>query len=122
MVSQKKTMVIGASLKPWRYAHKAVAALEQHGHPVIAIGLREGKIGNVPVLTGPPEGEIIDTVTLYVGAGRQEGFYEYLMRIHPRRVIFNPGTENDELAGKLTGMGIDVIEACTLVMLATGQY
>ncbi|MFZ5430660.1 MAG: CoA-binding protein [Bacteroidota bacterium] len=116
------TMVIGASLKPWRYAYKAVRALKQNGYPVVAIGLREGFIDDVPVQKDLPEGVKIDTVTLYVGAGRQNPYYDYLMRIGPRRVIFNPGAENDELAGMLSAKGIETLEACTLVMLSTKQY
>jgi hypothetical protein len=116
------TLVIGASLKPWRYAHKAVQALIHNGYQVIAIGLREGFIGEVPVQKELPEGIKIDTVTLYLGAGRQNAYYDYLIRLSPRRVIFNPGAENDELAGMLSAKGIETLEACTLVMLSTKQY
>ena len=116
------TLVIGASLKPWRYAYKAVEALRRSGYPVIAIGLREGYIGDVPVSREMPLDRTVDTVTLYVGAERQVAYYDYLAKLRPGRVIFNPGAENDELAVKMSEMGVEVIEACTLVMLATGQY
>jgi len=116
------TMVIGASLKPWRYSHKAVVALNRHGHRVIAIGLREGFIEDIPVVKELPLDADVDTVTMYIGAPRQSEYADYLVSIKPRRVIFNPGAENSELAEKLAENGVEVLEACTLVMLATGQY
>jgi uncharacterized protein len=100
----------------------AVKALKRHGHPVIAIGLREGEIESIPIIRTPPQDIDIDTVTLYVGAERQSVFYEYLTGLKPRRVIFNPGAENDELAGQLSRQNVEVLEACTLVMLSTGQF
>ena len=115
-------MVIGASLKPWRYSHMAVKALKKHGVPVIAVGLREGEIDNIPVVRELPLNIDIHTVTMYVGAGRQPEFYDYLVRLRPGRVIFNPGAENDELAEMLSRQNIEILEACTLVMLSTGQY
>lgn len=116
------TLVIGASLKPWRYSHKAIKALQQHKHNVIAIGLREGSIDDVLISRDLPVGKNIDTVTMYIGAARQKPYYDYLVNLKPGRVIFNPGAENDELSEMLLVNKIEVIEACTLVMLATGQY
>lgn len=116
------TLVFGASTKPWRYSYKAIKALRYHKHNVVAISLREGKIDDVFITRDLPEGIIIDTVTLYIGAARQMPYYDYLITLNPRRVIFNPGAENDELAEKLSANGVEVIEACTLVMLAHGQY
>ncbi len=116
------SMVIGASLKPWRYSHKAVLALRRQGQRVIAIGLRDGYIDDVKVERELPADVDIDTVTFYLSAERQSAYYEYLMNSKPRRVIFNPGTENPCLANKLSAMGVETLEACTLVMLSAGQY
>lgn len=117
-----KTLVIGASEKPERYAHQAVLALVAHGDEVRAIGLREGFIGNVRIETGQPEIENVDTVTLYVGPERQADLIDYIIRLNPRRVIFNPGTENPGFQQRLRWASIESVEACTLVMLRTGQW
>ncbi len=119
---ENTTLVIGASLKPWRYSHKAIKALLQHKHNVIAIGLREGRIGDVLISRDIPVVNNIDTVTMYIGAARQKPYYDYLVNLKPRRIIFNPGAENDELAEILSANEIEVLEACTLVMLANEQY
>lgn len=119
---QRTTLVLGASLKPWKYSHKAVKALRKHGHPVIAIGLMAGYIDDVPVVRELPSEMEIATVTLYIGAGRQSEYYDYLLQLNPGRVIFNPGSENNELAGMLAERGIQVLEDCTFVMLGTGKY
>jgi uncharacterized protein len=118
----KTTLVIGASTKPWRYSYKAIKALRHHKHNVVAIGLREGKIDDVVISRELPEGKNIDTVTMYIGAARQKPYYDFLVSMNPRRVIFNPGAENRELSDMLSKNGIEVIEECTLIMLATGQY
>lgn len=117
-----KTLVVGASEKPERYANMAVRMLREHGHEVVAIGLREGSIGDVAIQTGKPQLEGIDTVTLYVGPQRQEPFMDYVAGLKPRRVIFNPGTENQVFQAKLSEAGIEPVEACTLVMLRTSQW
>jgi predicted CoA-binding protein len=117
-----KTLVIGASEKPERYANMAVKLLREYKHEVLAIGLQEGAIDDVPIQTGQPAFEDVDTVTLYVGPQRQDPFFDYLIGLKPRRVIFNPGTENPVLQEKLSHNGIEPIEACTLVMLRTGQW
>jgi uncharacterized protein len=118
----RETLVIGASTKPWRYSYKAVKALRLHNHNVVAIGLREGKIDDVVIVRGLPEGKDIETVTMYIGAARQKPYYDFLISLNPRRVIFNPGAENQELSDLLSENGIEVIQDCTLIMLATGQY
>lgn len=117
-----KTLVVGASEKTERYSNKAVRMLREYSHEVVAIGLREGTIDDVPILTGRPVLEGIDTVTLYVGPQRQDDLIDYVVTMKPRRVIFNPGTENTVFQEKLTAAGIEPIEACTLVMLRTGQW
>lgn len=117
-----KTLVIGASEKPERYAHQAVRELVAHGEDVVAIGVREGQIGEIPIRKGQPAIEGLDTVTLYVGPSRQEDLVDYVVSLKPRRVIFNPGTENPAFAQRLRDAGIEPVEACTLVMLHTGQW
>lgn len=115
-------MVLGASERPQRYAHMAVRRLVAHGHPVIAIGRRTGAIGDVPIRTDWPAGTAVDTVTLYLNAAHQEEWMQRIMQAGPRRIIFNPGAEHPGLAEKATKAGIEVIEGCTLVMLAAGTY
>lgn len=117
-----KTLVLGASEHPDRYSYLAVQRLRAHGYPVVALGNRAGQIGETPIMTEKQALEDIDTVTLYLNPRRQEEYYDYILSLHPRRIIFNPGTENDELMEKAAARGIDVQEACTLVMLASGQY
>jgi predicted CoA-binding protein len=118
----KKSVVLGASENPSRYSYLAVERLRAMGHPVIAIGKKEGKIGETPIITGHPKLDGVDTITLYLNPQLQVAEYDYILGIHPRRVIFNPGTENDELMQLLQEKGIEGVEACTLVMLGTGQY
>ncbi len=118
----KKTLVIGASENPERYSCKAINALVQHGHEVTALGLRAGNVAGIPFEVEKKLFESIDTVTLYVGPKNQPEYYDYIIGLKPRRVIFNPGTENPEFIEKLEAAGIYPEIACTLVLLATGQY
>jgi predicted CoA-binding protein len=118
----KKTIVLGASENPSRYSYLAVQKLTKYNHPVIAIGRKNGMIGEMPIITEHPQVKDIDTVSLYLNPQLQKEYYDYILSIHPKRIIFNPGTENDELAELAAKNGIQAIEACTLVMLGTGQY
>ncbi|WP_298410995.1 CoA-binding protein [Hydrotalea sp.] len=118
----KKTVVIGASSNPERYSYLAVDRLTQHEHPVIAIGSRAGQIGSVPIITTHPAENDIDTVTLYVNPSIQTTLYDYIFSLHPKRIIFNPGTENPELCKLAKEKGIQCVKACTLVLLSTHQY
>lgn len=118
----KRTLVIGASEKPERYSFKAIRALRSHGHDVVALAPRPGKVEDVDFETEAKTFEGIDTVTLYVGPQNQQQYMEYVVKLKPRRVIFNPGTENDAFAEKLDEAGIRPETACTLVLLSTGQY
>jgi predicted CoA-binding protein len=118
----KKTVVLGASDNPSRYSFLAVERLREKGHPVVAVGKREGKINDTLILTGEPLVNDVDTVTLYLNPVLQVAAYDYILGLKPRRVIFNPGTENDELEEILRSKGIESVEACTLVMLAAGMY
>ncbi|MDX9882017.1 MAG: CoA-binding protein [Prolixibacteraceae bacterium] len=118
----ERTLVIGASENPERYSNKAVRLLRNHGHEVLAIGAREGYISDVRIETEQVRFENIDTVTMYVGPRNQSDYYKYVASLRPRRVIFNPGTENPEFERELEDSGIEVQEACTLVLLSTGQF
>ena len=120
---KKRTLILGASSNPERYAYKATAMLAEHNHPVFPVGLRQGKIKNHQILVDTPIIKDIDTVTLYVGAKNQPMYYDYIInQIQPKRIIFNPGTENSELEKLATQKGIESEIACTLVLLSTNQY
>jgi len=118
----KKTLVLGASSNPERYANQAVKRLRLHGHQVIAVGNREGQIADVPVSRVWPEKDTVNTLTLYLNPGNQVAYYDRIIALHPERIIFNPGTENEELQTLANKHGIETVEACTLVLLSTGQY
>ncbi len=118
----KKTLVLGASLNPARYSNLAINRLVVHGHKVEAIGLRAGEVANVLISREKENFESIDTVTLYLNPKRQEPFYDYIISLEPKRVIFNPGTENLELYVLLQKNDIEYEVACTLVLLGTDQY
>ncbi|HEY1030662.1 MAG TPA: CoA-binding protein [Flavipsychrobacter sp.] len=118
----KKTVVLGASENPSRYSYLATTRLRAHNHPVVAIGNREGMIDDTPITKEHPAMDDVDTVTLYLNPTNQKPYYDYILSLKPKRVIFNPGTENPELERMIEGQGGDAIEACTLVMLSTGQY
>ena len=118
----KKTLVIGASENPERYAYKAVKSLLGKGHEVIAEGLRIGKIDDVNISNEKKFYEEVDTITLYVGPKNQPSWYDYIISLQPKRIIFNPGTENEELINLAKENNIHTEEACTLVMLSIGNY
>ena len=118
----KKTLVIGASIKPERYSNQAIRLLRRHDHPVEAIGLRNGQVADVDLKTGLPELNNIHTITMYVSPPRQPQYYDYLLKLKPKRIIFNPGTENNEFVELLQRQDIEIIEHCTLVMLNTGLF
>ena len=117
-----KTLVLGASTNPARYSFLAVNSLIDHGHEVIPVGLKKGSINGFEILNGKPELTDIDTVTLYLNAANQADWYDYILNLHPRRIIFNPGTENNELDNLAQDNGIQTVIACTLVMLSTGVF
>jgi predicted CoA-binding protein len=118
----KKTVVIGATSNPDRYGYKATRALQNKQHEAIPVGIKEGEINGVKILLGKPEIKDVDTVTLYVGPRHQAEWFDYVIGLHPKRVIFNPGTENLEFENLLNKNNIEAIEACTLVMLSIGNY
>ena len=119
---KKTTLVIGASTNPSRYSFLAINRLREHDHPVHALGLKTGRVGDVDIFTEHKFLLDIHTVTLYVGPSHQEKIRDYVISLKPHRVIFNPGTEDELFQSMLKKAGIPFEEACTLVMLGTGQY
>lgn len=122
MQTNKKTLVFGASLNPSRYSNLAMNTLVVHQHEIVAFGLREGEVAGIKIDKELMPYTDIDTVTLYMNATRQAPFYGYLVNLKPKRVIFNPGTENPEFFKVLKEAQIEFEMACTLVMLGTNQY
>lgn len=118
----KKTVVLGASENPSRYSYLAIQSLRRHGHPVVAIGRKVGMVNDVPLTKEKEPASEVDTVTLYLNPTHQQEYYDYIVSLQPKRIIFNPGTENDELFRIARQNGIQPMEACTLVLLSTGQY
>ena len=118
----KKTVVLGASPNPARYSYLAVRKLQNHQHEVVAIGKRKGKIGDVEINTGHIPVADVHTITLYLNPQNQQEYYDYILDLQPARIIFNPGTENDELEKRALEKGIEPVQGCTLVMLGSGMY
>ncbi|QEC54103.1 hypothetical protein EDD80_101663 [Anseongella ginsenosidimutans] len=120
--SKIKTLVLGATANPGRYAFLAVSRLLAHGHPVVAVGRRAGEAAGVPILNAFPSDKDIHTVTMYLNAANQKMYHDQILAAKPKRIIFNPGAENPVLKNLALSMGIAVEEGCTLVMLSTGSY
>jgi len=118
----KRTLIIGSSTKSYRYSYLAAQKLVAYGHPIFMLGLRKGNVLGHEIHTEKVSWENVNTVTLYINPSRQPEYYDYIVSLSPKRVIFNPGTENPEFANILLSKNIIPIEACTLVMLSTGQY
>jgi len=120
---EKTTMVLGASPNPERYSFRAVRTLQCRNIPVIAIGFRDYDKDNLTIRKGKPEdiGQI-HTVTLYMNARNQEDYYDYILSLNPKRIIFNPGTTNPEFAAIARDKGIEVVDDCMLVMLQCGKF
>lgn len=118
----KKTLVLGATPDPGRYAHLAANRLVRYGHPIVNVGKKTGEAAGVKIEKPGDIHSDIDTITMYVGTRNQESLYDYILGTHPKRIIFNPGTENDELEALAEERGIECVQGCTLVMLSTGQY
>jgi predicted CoA-binding protein len=119
---KNKTLVLGASENPERYSNRAILKLKSKGEEVLAIGNRPGNVGGVDIATMQIKTDDVETVTLYLNPTNQKPYYDYILSLKPKRIIFNPGTENDELERMAAREGINVLESCTLVMLSTGQY
>ncbi|WP_192820893.1 CoA-binding protein [Rufibacter sp. LB8] len=118
----KKTVVVGASDNPGRYSYKAVHQLKRSGHEVVPVGIKKGEVAGLPIQYDKAMVEDVDTVTLYVGPQNQPSWYDYILSLKPKRIIFNPGTENYEFEKKAQEQNIETLHACTLVMLSVGQY
>jgi predicted CoA-binding protein len=118
----KRTLVVGASPKADRYSFIATNMLAEYGHHVYPFGMRAGNINEHMIETNWPHGEVFDTVTLYLNPSNQVPYQEQILALKPKRVVFNPGTENPVFEAQLRDAGIEAIEACTLVLLRTQQY
>lgn len=118
----KKTLVLGASSNPVRYAYKAIKMLQRYNHPVIAVGKKQDEVDGIKIEKEQTDFEGVDTITLYLNPMNQREYYDYIVSLKPKRVIFNPGTENPELYTILKKENIDIEVGCTLVMLSINQY
>lgn len=118
----KNTLIIGATPNPTRYAYRAAQMLTAKGHTIINIGIKQGEVAGVKIEKPDQPYTDIDTVTLYIGPDLQPSYYDYIIDTKPKRVIFNPGTENSTFQKMLNLHNIEPIEACTLVLLSIGQY
>lgn len=115
--------MLGASPNPDRYANKAVRSLQKRNIPLVAIGRKEAEIEGIQIRTGKPSdiGEI-HTVALYMNSELQKEYYDYILKLNPKRIIFNPGTHNRELADLARGLNIEIVEDCMLIMLNNDRY
>jgi len=118
----KLTLIIGASENPNRYSFLAAKKLKAKGYPVLLLGRRKGNVAGEEIFIQPIDWDDVDTVTLYINPRIQTAYYDYIVSLKPKRVIFNPGTENHEFENILIAKNIVPVVACTLVMLTTGQY
>ncbi len=121
-LKSKKTLVLGASDNPERYSYLAVNRLRSHSHPVVAIGRKITRVSDVEVDIEKKPYTGVDTVSVYLNPTNQKEYYGYILSLHPQRIIFNPGAENPEWSDLAKANGIQPVEACTLVLLSTGQY
>ena len=122
MNEKKKTLVLGASDNPSRYSYLAIKRLRMHDHPVIAIGRKHTMVDDIEIIKEKKQFDDVDTVTLYLNPRNQQQYYDYIISLKPKRIIFNPGAENEELSDLAKENNIQPLEACTLVLLSTGQY
>jgi predicted CoA-binding protein len=118
----KKTVVLGATPDSSRFAYKAAKMLLEYGIEMVPVGIKKGTVFGHPILNDNPIIEEVDTVTLYVGPQNQVNLYDYIISLKPKRIIFNPGTENDELISRAKQNNIESVIGCTLVMLSVGTY
>lgn len=122
LMNQKRTLILGATTKPAKYAFTAASMLTEKGHEIVPVGVRKGEVMGQQIITHRDIQPEIDTITLYINPQRQVEWYDYILQTAPKRIIFNPGTENPELANLAQDRGIEVRYACTLVMLTLGDY
>ncbi len=121
-MSLKHTLILGASPNPERYSFLAAKSLSSHNHTITMVGKKDGIVCNLPILHSIPQNLEIDTVTVYLSAKNQIAYYSDIIQLKPKRIIFNPGAENPELEKLAIENGIEVENACTLVLLSIGQY
>ncbi len=121
-MADKKTLILGATSNEGRYANLVANRLVSHGHSIVNVGLKAGEAAGIPIEKPQTIHTDIDTITLYVGPQHQEELYDYILDTHPKRIIFNPGTENSELRRMANQKGIKTEYACTLVLLSIGEY
>lgn len=123
-MQKKKTVIVGASSNSGRYAQIAARMLKEYDHPIIPLGLREGEVLGETILDikKKPDLREVDTITLYVSPKHQLGWYDYLLSLNPKRIIFNPGTENPDFMEMAKAKDIEAVTGCTLVMLRSNQY
>lgn len=120
---EKRTLVLGASPKPHRFAYKAIRSLQRREIPLIAIGRKDVDLDGILIRTGKPKDiDQVHTVALYLNAENQREYYDYILDLKPVRIIFNPGTSNPELAEMALDRGIEIVDDCLLVMLNTGRF
>ena len=122
-MESKRTLVLGATPNTSRVAYAAMGRLQNAGHGFVPVGIKRGEVFGKTIINdkGTQVGEI-DTITLYIGARHQPEWYDYILNLKPKRIIFNPGTENPELKAKAQEQGIETLNSCTLVMLSMGNY
>lgn len=118
----KKTLILGATTNQGRYAYLAANKLKAHGHDIINIGIKSGEVAGVKIERAGEVYPNVDTITLYIGSQRQPEYYDYIIKTSPKRIIFNPGTDNPELESLASKNNIETLHACTLVLLSIGQY
>ena len=121
-MADKKTLILGATPDASRYAYMAANRLVGKGHSIVNVGIKSGEVAGVPIEKPEIIHDDIDTITLYVGPQNQPALYDYIINTHPKRIIFNPGTENSDLRRMANEKGIETEYACTLVLLSIGQY
>lgn len=120
----KKTVIVGATDNPGRYAYLAANMLNEYDHKIVPLGIKHGEVAGEQILDirTKPDVKDVDTITLYIGPPRQPEWYDYLLSLNPKRIIFNPGTENPEFEKLAEARGVETMEACTLVLLRSRQY
>lgn len=120
----KKTVIIGATTNPGRYAYLAASMLKEYNHEIVPVGIKDGSVFGYEILDifQKPAIPDVHTVTLYIGPRRQPEHIDYILSLKPKRIIFNPGTENDDFIRRAEEQGVQTLEACTLVMLRSLQY
>lgn len=123
-MDKKKTVIVGATPNKSRYAYLAAQMLTEYGHEIVPLGIKKGDVFGKAILDirTKPDIQDVDTITLYIGPHRQPEWYNYLLGLKPKRIIFNPGAENDEFEKLAEEQNIEAMEACTLVLLRSRQF